>query len=68
MKSHLCKVVKNDYTQVYSVNYGDPQVSWPQQDVGQHKEKVTATHGEKDIFKNWNEEALKQGILGTWNL
>ena len=27
-----------------------------------------STHGEKDIFKNRNEESLKQGILGTWNL
>ena len=111
MRSHLCNVVKNYYTRVYSVNYGDPQVSWPQQDLRQHKKKVTtkptditaektqprqsvvdsrqnsqthgnikqtmrkqthasrnSTHGEKDIFKNRNEESLKQGILGTWNL
>ena len=42
MKSHLCNLVKNDYTRVYSVNYGYPRVSWPQQDLRQHKKKVTA--------------------------
>ena len=42
MKSHLCNVVKNDYTRVYSVFYGDPQVSWSQQDLRQYKKKVTA--------------------------
>ena len=42
---------KNDYTQVYSVNYGDPQVSRLQQDLRPHKKSHSKTnrhHGGKN--------------------
>jgi len=64
MKSHLCNVVKNDYTQVYLVNYGDPQVSRQNQLTSWRKNSTPAkrvdsrqnsqTHGNKTTHDKTN--------------